>query len=124
MGENFFPAGELPLKAVILNLPTSNPINAFPHLQIMMTMIFVMKKNDIENDISFSSCCAHCVCGLKLFFKPNSVRLSICIYSNLRGNFPNDYLPTIRFWESFPCGRFSTRSYGAKRQKYMIGKFG
>ena len=98
--ENFLPspAGELPLKAVILNLPTSNPINAFPHLQIMMmTMIFVIKNDDEEVDISFISYRNHCVCGLKLFSKPNSICLSICIYSNPRGNFPNDYLPTIRF---------------------------
>ena len=33
---------ELPLMAAILNLAASNPINAFPHLQIMMIMMMKM----------------------------------------------------------------------------------
>ena len=44
--------------------------------------------------------------------------MSICIYSNLRGNFPNDYLPTIRFWESFTTLKFLTILY----QKRMNGR--
>ena len=91
----------------ILNLAASNPINAFPHFQIMMMMIFLkiilMKMKIMMNmmmvllfyivapNVSVAS-----NCFLNLI-------LSVCpfAYSNLRGNFPNDYLPTIRFWKSF-----------------------
>ena len=60
--------------------------------------------DDEEDDdgISFISCRAHSVsvasnCFLNLI-------LSVCPFAYIQiweGNFPNDYLPTIRFWESF-----------------------
>ena len=82
--------------AAILNLAASNPINAFPHLQIVMMMVRMIDDDDEDDDdadddddeeddddgISFISCRAHSVsvasnCFLNLI-------LSVCPFAYIQ----------------------------------------